>query len=169
MGHVETLQLMDVPLLIEHVVMVLDHCERLRAERLDCSNKEQELIVMYYFASLMRHAEALNNSELLAKAKEYGMLQLAVKHILRHATAEYPEEYSHEIFGGLAAMCDNEDFRTNWQDFFRNELGEVDREQMQMFMQLKDFVDPILAAYPDKKREFRPLTDFFNTLTRKMG
>jgi len=169
--HVETLQLMDIPLLIEHTVMVLKHCETFRQERLDCTVKEQEMIAMYYFSALMRHAEELNNSELLAKSKEFGLINLAVLHILRHGKAEYPEDFSHDIAQGLAAICDNEDFKTNWAEFFFDPAtGQASRDQMSMFLQLKEhFIEPILATYPEKKKELRPLTDFFNTLTRKMG
>lgn len=167
--HVETLQLMDIPLLIEHTALVLNHCESFRSDRLDCSAKEQELIVMYYFASLMRHAEELNNSELLAKSKEFQLLPLAVRHILKHARSEYPEDYAFDIALGLAAMCDNEDFRTNWQEFFRGEDGQLDHAQMALFLQLKEFIEPMLTDYPEKKKDLRPLTDFFNLLQRKMG
>lgn len=161
--HVETLQLMDIPLLIEHTALVLKHCEDFRKERLDCSSKEQEMVAMYYFAALMRHAEELNNSELLAKSREFGLVPYATLHILQHSKAEYPEEYSHDIASGLAAICDNEDFKTNWEDFF------PDQQYMAMFLQLKEhFIDPILAQYPEKKKELRPLTDFFNQLGRKL-
>merc|ERR1719461_2668346 len=55
--HVETLQLMDIPLLIEHCAMVLETCRRGEAVPLDL--KEQETVVLYYFSSLMKHAEVL--------------------------------------------------------------------------------------------------------------
>lgn len=168
--HVETLQLMDIPLLIEHCALVLDHCEKFRKERLECSAKEQELLAMYYVSSLFKHAEALNNGELLAKAREYRLLHMALSHVLAHVREEYPEEISWDIALGLAALSDNEDFSTEWQSFFADECGQLDRNQMITFMQLKDvLVDPLLAKEPDRKKDIRPLLDFFNTLTRKLG
>jgi len=161
--HVETLQLMDIPLLIEHCYLVLQHCETLRKESLESSPKEQELLIMYYASSLFRHAEALNNAELLAKSREFKLLHLVTSHVLAHAK-EYPEEVSLDVATGLAALADNEDFSTEWQAFFD------DQSEMATFLQLKDvLVEPILAKSPEKKKEIRPLLDFFNTITRKMG
>jgi len=167
--HVETLQLMDIPLLIEHTAMVLEFCEGHRQEQLGCSAKEQEMVAMYYFAALMRHAEELNNSELLAKTREFRLIHLATLHIHRHANAEYPEDYSHDIAQGLAAICDNEDFQTNWPEFFLDPEGIQNREQMMQFLQLREvFVDPIIAQYPEKQKVLRPLTDFFRTIERSL-
>merc|ERR1711982_18879 len=108
------MQLMDIPLLIEHCYLVLDHCEKLRKENLESSPKEQELLVIYYVASLFRHAEALNNAELLAKSRECKLLHLVTSHVLAHVT-EYPEDVSLDMATGLAALADNEDFRNEWQ------------------------------------------------------
>lgn len=168
-SHVETLQLIDIPLLIEHCALILVHCERHRAESLGCQGKEQELFVMHYVASLFKHAEALNSVELLAKVRELNVLQLSVLHVLRHSQGEYSLDASHDMALGLAALCDNEDFQTGWMDFFVDESGQQNNDLMNQFCQLKTvLVDPILAASPEKKRELRPLTDFFNLLGRKM-
>jgi len=167
--HVEALQLMDIPLLIEHVSMVLDHCDRLKRDKLQCSSNQQELLAAAYFAALMKHAEALNNSELLAKSREFRLLRLATAHIMNHAAEEYPTHISSEVAAGLAAMADNEDFGTEWQMFFQDDNGNFDVEQCYYFLQLNDFVAKLLAADPDKKAQLRPLTDFFNTIQRKVG
>mmetsp|Transcript_131649 Transcript_131649/g.421164 ORF Transcript_131649/g.421164 Transcript_131649/m.421164 type:complete len:330 (+) Transcript_131649:51-1040(+) len=168
-AHVEALQLMDVPLLIEHISMILDHCDRVLKESLGCSAKDQEIAVMYYFASLMKHSESLNNPELLAKTRELRLVKLATSHILSHAATEYPEDASLAVAGGLAAMADNEDFRTEWEEFFQDADGVFDTQQCDQFLQLQDFIAPILEKHPDKKRELRPLTDFFNVVRRKVG
>mmetsp|Transcript_55383 Transcript_55383/g.160814 ORF Transcript_55383/g.160814 Transcript_55383/m.160814 type:complete len:325 (+) Transcript_55383:59-1033(+) len=163
--HVETLQLMDIPLLIEHCAMVLDHCERERKEALSCTSKEQELIVMYYVCSLFKHAEALINSEVLARVREARIVPLSISHAASHAAAEYADDFKVEVALGFSALCDNEDFQTDWVGFFDN--PDVD---MANFMQLGPLlVDPILAAQPEKRRELRPMTDFFGTLARKLG
>eukprot|EP00932_Pfiesteria_piscicida_P018043 SRR837773.4913.p2 GENE.SRR837773.4913~~SRR837773.4913.p2 ORF type:complete len:188 (-),score=88.03 SRR837773.4913:73-558(-) len=160
---------MDVPLLIEHVSFILDHCDRVRRENLDCSSKDQEIMVLHYFASLMKHSESLNNPELLARSRELRLLKLVTSHVLSHAASEYREETSVEVAQGLAALADNEDFRTTWETFFLDDSGGLDTQQCDAFLQLQDFVAPILEKYPDKKRELRPLTDFFNTVRRKVG
>merc|ERR1712110_1298205 len=70
--HVETLQLMDIPLLIEHIAYVLH-----RAVAGSTQNaKMQETVVLYYFSSLMKHAENLNNTELLARVRENNLMRL---------------------------------------------------------------------------------------------
>jgi len=169
--HVETLQLMDVPLLIEHTAMVLQHVDTFRKDGLNCTVKEQELIAMYFFASLMRHAEELNNSELLAHSVSCRLVPLAVSHIQNHAANAYPEDFAQEVAAGLAALCYNEDFQTEWPKFFWAPDGSgPDPTEMHNFLQLQDFIDPIIAAGgAEKKRELRPLLDFFNTLKRKLG
>jgi len=122
---------------------------------------------MYYCAALFKHAEALNNTELLAKVREFSILPCLVEHIQKHA---YPEDLSWDVALGLAALCDNEDFKTGWAGFFSKEDGQMDREKIAAFLELKaNWVDILLAAAPERKRELRPLTDFFSLLQRKMG
>mmetsp|Transcript_19056 Transcript_19056/g.43263 ORF Transcript_19056/g.43263 Transcript_19056/m.43263 type:complete len:319 (+) Transcript_19056:57-1013(+) len=158
--HVETLQLMDIPLLIEHVSMVLEACERAEPRAIDL--KEQEMIIMYYYASLMKHAEALNNSELLAKAREFGLVHQATNHVLSHAK-EYSADLLHSVAEGFAALADNEDFRTNWQDFFADDKAKT------TFLQLEEHLsNKVIEDNPECKKEIRPLLDFFNTMKRSM-
>mmetsp|Transcript_95643 Transcript_95643/g.309824 ORF Transcript_95643/g.309824 Transcript_95643/m.309824 type:complete len:326 (-) Transcript_95643:120-1097(-) len=164
-AHVETLQLMDIPLLIDHCGLVLQHVDATRAAGLECSSSklEQEVLVMYYVSSLFKHAEALNNGELLAKAREVRLLPLVISHMSRHAAAEYPERISVEVAAGLAALADNEDFQTDWRSFFEGP------EQMAAFLALQEsFVAPIISADPDKRRALRPLLDLFNKVQRAM-
>lgn len=167
--HVETLQLMDIPLLIDHCAMVLNHCQSCRTDRLEVSPNHQEVIVIRYVASLLKHAEALNNSELLARVRELRLFPLAVSHALLHAGSEYPEDLAMELCLGLASLYDNEDFNTDWITFFQGPSG-VEEEQLSAFMSLKtEVVDPMLAQDPERKRTLRPLTDFFNAVSRKTG
>mmetsp|Transcript_39603 Transcript_39603/g.84606 ORF Transcript_39603/g.84606 Transcript_39603/m.84606 type:complete len:324 (-) Transcript_39603:88-1059(-) len=163
-AHVETLQLMDIPLLIEHCGLVLNHVENCRQAGLNCATKsEQEVLVLYYVSYLFRYAEALNNSELLAKSKEQRLLPLLVAHATRHAAAEYPEKIAWEVALGLSALADNEDFQTEWKSFFETPAD------MGAFMGLQPLlVAPIIEANPEKKREIRPLLDLFNKIQRNL-
>jgi len=159
--HVETLQLMDIPLLIEHCAMVLNYCENTQKSNIEGGAKEQEFTVMYYVSALFNHAEALNNSELLAKCREFKILPLSVSHILAHVK-EYPGDITFDVACGLAALCDNEDFQTEWQDF-------LDAAERADFLQLQQvLVEPLLVENPDRTKDLRPLTDFFNVVRRKL-
>lgn len=163
--HVETLQLMDIPLLIEHCAMVLDHCQGI-TDKLPHA-KMQETVVLYYYSSLMKHAEQLNNSELLAKAREFGIVRLAVHHVLKHCE-EYPMDLVLALAEGSAALCDNEDFRTEWQTFFDKD-GALDIEAMQDFQKLEEkLANPIIESTPERKKDLRPLLDFCKLLQRHM-
>lgn len=159
-NHVETLQLTDIPFLIEHCTLVLTTCEALRLQAPN-NAKTQETMVVYYFSSLMKHAESLNNTEILAKTREFQLVHLIVRHLETHY-GNYPLELLLEVCEGLAALCDNEDFQPCWKDFF-------DPGQMQQFLGLDVLVvQQILQEQPEKKKALRPLTDFFNTLKRSM-
>lgn len=50
------MQLMDIPLLIEHCAFILHACFNLAEGPGDA--RLQETVVLYYFSSLMKHAEA---------------------------------------------------------------------------------------------------------------
>merc|ERR1712232_736826 len=104
----------------------------------------QETVVLYYFSSLMQHAEQLNNSEVLAKLKELNIVPLLIRHALT-----YSESYSLDILKvvteGLNALTNNEDFDTDWRGFFPHE-GD-----MQQFQQLESKVaEKVLTAQPEK-------------------
>merc|ERR1719375_1433228 len=66
--HLETLQLTDMPLLIEHCCMIVTYCNR--SDRVPENPKLQETLVLGYFSSVTRHTEKLNNSEILSKIQE---------------------------------------------------------------------------------------------------
>eukprot|EP00434_Breviolum_minutum_P044684 symbB.v1.2.039942.t1/scaffold6888.1/size21695/2 len=178
--HVETLQLMDIPLLIEHCAFILQACFNLAESPGDA--RLQETVVLYYFSSLMKHAEALNNSELLARSRELQLVELAVGHYLRFADQcasqsdqrlrsaycdssehRFPDELKHSLADGLSAMADNEDFKTEWESFFFSPDAKLN------FLQLEErLTAPILEEKPEKRREIRPLLDFYNTIKRSM-
>lgn len=157
--HVETLQLTDVPLLIEHCALVLSNCEKLGLQA-PTNPKTQETVVIRYFASLCIHAEALNNSELLSKLQEHGLMQLVSRHTLQHA-AGYQEEVIAEVLLGFAGLANNEDFQTSWKDFF-SEAGSKD-----VFLGLEGIMEErILMDHPERKKDYRPLMDLFNKVRR---
>jgi len=78
--HKETLQLMDIPMLIEHCALVFSRAREMPKPADTSASKTQEMLVPYYFASLMKHAEELNNGELLAKAREVQLIFYAADH-----------------------------------------------------------------------------------------
>eukprot|EP00928_Gymnodinium_smaydae_P006607 TRINITY_DN12343_c0_g1_i4.p1 TRINITY_DN12343_c0_g1~~TRINITY_DN12343_c0_g1_i4.p1 ORF type:complete len:317 (-),score=91.51 TRINITY_DN12343_c0_g1_i4:83-1033(-) len=155
--HVETLQLMDIPLLIEHIAFVLEN-----ADKVEFNMKMQETMTLYMFSSLMKHAESLNNSELLAKTREHNLVGMTTNELLKHQ-----KDFNLQVLGvvsaGLAAMGDNEDFKTEWKDFF------PDEESKKRFLELEGaVVNRVLEVYPDKKKDLRPLLDLFKTIQRTM-
>lgn len=166
--HVETLQLMDIPLLIEHCAMIFEGSKHVRPEIL-ANTKMQETVVLYYFSSLMKHAEALNNAELLARTCELRLVQSAVNHVLTNIDARHPLELIVAIAEGLAAMADNEDFRTDWERFFVSPEGEVDREAKECFLHLESkVINVVLKEFPERKKDLRPALDFFKVVQRSL-
>uniref|UniRef100_A0A6U6J8M2 Uncharacterized protein n=1 Tax=Zooxanthella nutricula TaxID=1333877 RepID=A0A6U6J8M2_9DINO len=166
-AHVETLQLTDIPLLIEHCALVLDHCDRHVDTNLDATVSLQDTIVLFYVSSLFTHAEALNNSEVLRRTRDSALLPLLVSHIRRHAKLRYPPELAFDVAKGLAALCDNEDFHTEFSTFFD---GSFDPDQVRAFLELEDsLVAPLLEADKDRevRKVLRPLTDFLSKLRKK--
>eukprot|EP00933_Yihiella_yeosuensis_P025955 TRINITY_DN20137_c0_g2_i1.p1 TRINITY_DN20137_c0_g2~~TRINITY_DN20137_c0_g2_i1.p1 ORF type:complete len:322 (-),score=83.11 TRINITY_DN20137_c0_g2_i1:123-1088(-) len=165
--HVETLQLMDIPLLIEHCAMIFTHAKNMCLDNIGDS-RLQEVVVLSYFASLMKHAEALTG-ELLAKSRDLLLVNLAVVHYLQHAD-KLSATLKVTLAEGLAALADNEDFRTNWQDHLVDESSrQPSPEAKQNFLALDEaLVAPILAEKPDYRSVLRPLTDFFREIKRNM-
>lgn len=165
--HVETLQLMDIPLLIEHCSLVLGQCVRDPDTAKDLQS--QETVILYYYSSLMKHAEALNNQELLAKAREQRLVHLVVDHVLTNISG-YPSDLQFTVAEGLAALADNEDFSCSWEDFFVGTEGEEqDRALKEKFLELDEkLAQVVIQENPDSKKQIRPLLDFFNVLKRSM-
>mmetsp|Transcript_44463 Transcript_44463/g.118059 ORF Transcript_44463/g.118059 Transcript_44463/m.118059 type:complete len:327 (-) Transcript_44463:120-1100(-) len=162
--HVEALQLMDIPLLIEHIAMVLliSHEKSFANEnvQLRLAPKTQEVVVLHYFSSLMKHAELLNNEELLAKTRETGLCSLVTRHCIQHFD-DIPGEILSAVLDGFSYLADNEDFGASWEGFF---LEEADRTA---FLRLESMaVSPILKENPSRKRDLRPLLDFFKVVAR---
>lgn len=166
--HVETLQLMDIPLLIEHCAMVFEYYAKKPGE--PANAKMQETVVLYYFSALMKHAEALNNSELLAKSKDHMLVHLATKHILNFGEKYLNLDLLVTSAEGFAALADNEDFSSRWKDYFADAMGEPDAEKMASFLELeKKVVEPILKEKPESKKNLRPLLDFFAKVQRELA
>merc|ERR1712032_1353719 len=141
----EMLQLMDIPLLIEHCSTIFETTVKTGLESVAGHSKLQEVVVLYYVSSLMKHAEKLNNSELLAKTKEFRMVSLATNHILRYYK-ELSEDQILCAVEGFAALCDNEDFITSWESFFLDVDNQPDQAAKDTFLRLEEeVVKPILA------------------------
>lgn len=167
--HKETLQLMDIPMLIEHLAICFTNAIQTRTpDAPPTGAKTQETLVTFYFASLMKHAEELNNGELLAKAREQNLVELAATHALC-SNSECQKEVLMAASEGFAALADNEDFSTNWQTFFVDQTGQPDNAKKDLFLRLEVSVaGEVLKQYPDKRKDIRPLLDFFNQVRRSM-
>lgn len=156
-AHVETLQLMDIPMLIEHCSLVL------RQENLEALEPwSQEVVGLYYVSFLFKYAEELNNAELLAKARDQRLLPLTIASLCQRPQALDMNPGIREALAvGLASLADNEDFQTDWRSFFESV------EQMMAFLTLQDLlVAPLLSSSPEKKRVLRPLLDLFSKVQR---
>merc|ERR1719158_920670 len=99
---------MDIPMLIEHLCNVFTYSPAIApVGGAPAGAKTQETLVTFYFSSLMKHSEELNNKELLAKAREQQLLHLAVYHVL-YITTDCPAEVVAAAAEGFSAMADNE-------------------------------------------------------------
>lgn len=167
--HVETLQLTDIPLLIEHCVLVFQHVKRNPGAH-PLNPKAQEIVVLHYFASLMRSAEALNRTELLAKTRELCLVQLAIDHVLDLVElSQLSPEASSAVVDGFAGLADNEDFQTDWEGFFDEVGGASSAEPRKLFLKLEEkIVAPILSETPSRRASLRPLLDFFRVVERSL-
>jgi len=146
--HVETLQLMDIPLLLEHCANVLSMAPKGDPPKWT----SQESLGLQYFMCVLKNAEELQNEEILARSKEHGLIHKAVDHIL---TYRYALEFVVGVADGFAALCSNEDFLCNWQEYF-----DCD-EQKDNFKQLEErLAGSIIKELPGKKSDLRPLLDF---------
>jgi len=162
--HVETLQLMDIPLLIEHIAYVLTRPHNLNP-------KMQETVVLFYFSSLMKHAENLNNTELLARVRENKLMSLVttrMHEILDNTDASSGvPEVARAVAQGFSALAGNEDFGGQWHHYLIDDSGQYDPVIAGRFLELETrVVTPLLAETPDLRRDLRSLTDLFRTMKR---
>lgn len=164
--HVETLQLIDVRLLTDYSVMVLQHCQQIAAsgELKLGEMKTQETFILYYVAAVFKHAEALNNAEVLAEARTSRLVHLAADHLLTGLDM-YPMDIVIEMAEGFAALADNENFGTDWESYFAPPFGDL--PDVERFLMIEEKVTgPIIEADPSRRKVLRPLLDMFNKLKR---
>jgi len=155
-AHVETLQLCDIPLIFEHILMVLKHVEE-NAESKSFSPKSQEKVAIYYYAYILKYTEQLNTAEIFGRLKELDLIHEANRYL---AANFVPLETLVEVMIGYAALCDDEDFLSDWKSFFPTQ------EHKQSFLELDKLAQKMLAHYEEKIREIRPLLDFLKKLER---
>jgi len=160
--HLEAMQLTDLACLIDHCAFCLRQCECSGWEA-PLSPKAQETLVMLYFASAMFHAEKLNSDLLMQKCQESNLIHLVVRQSLR-SSDQLPAYALAKVCSGLSCLADNEDFQSNWKDFFRDESDGCDKKSFFEFEE--KVVREVLVDYPEKKRDLRPLLDFIATLRR---
>lgn len=164
--HVEALQLTDVPLVIEHCQMVLENTQD--GSGRGWGAKSQETLVLYYFASIMKHSEELNSQEVMQRTREANLVPLVVEQVFLIVDALSDSRFPREVLGvvaqGLKSLADNEDFQPIWEDFLPTP------ELKQRFLELDaGVVQPLIQDEPSKRAELRPLLDLFNKVKRKAG
>lgn len=157
LAHVETLQLTDIPLILEHVQMVLNHVDDFGNSK-TFSPKSQEKVCIYYYAYVLKFTEDLNAAEILGRIKELDLILLANKFLKNNFV---PLETLVDVVVGYAALCDNEDFQCDWESFFPTE------EHIEYFLELDKVAQKMLAHYEDKAKEIRPLLDFLIKLGKQ--
>jgi len=156
LAHVETLQLTDIPLILEHVQMVMNHVDDYGTSK-TFSPKSQETICIYYYSTVLKYTEELNAPEILGRLKELDLILLINKFLSQNFV---PLEALVEVLVGYAALCDNEDYQSNWQSFFPTE------EHIDYFLELDKAAQKMLAHYEERKSDLRPLLDFLLKLAR---
>eukprot|EP00397_Hematodinium_sp_SG-2012_P019828 GEMP01020396.1.p1 GENE.GEMP01020396.1~~GEMP01020396.1.p1 ORF type:complete len:320 (+),score=70.75 GEMP01020396.1:38-997(+) len=156
LSHVETLQLTDIPLILEHVQMVLSHC---RPSQKTYAPKAQERLVLYYFSSVLTYAEELNATEILGRLKELDLILLVNKFLMIENFI--PIDTLAVVLEAYGALCDNEDFQTDWESFFPTP------DHVDTLLQLDKVAQRVLVHFPDKKPSIRPLLDFLLKLGRR--
>lgn len=159
-NHVEAMQLSDMPLTIEHVSMCL---RETKTKQLPTENhKLQETSAMFLLFTLCKHIEHFNSTEILARMREEKVLPMIVQFLLLKL-GTLGQDVTLRVVEGFAAVCESEDFLTEWSDFFsddeRAELLEFDDK----------VVKAVLAQFPDKRAAFRPCTDWLNRVRRQHG
>merc|ERR1711879_652499 len=121
----------------------------------------QETVVLHYFNSLMKHAESLNNPEVLARCKERQLPNLVVTQTLYNLDS-YDMDTKTAIVEGFAALANNEDFQPTWEEFF-------DDKQKADFLQLEErLARGVVQNQPELMKDVRPIFDFFNKMKRSM-
>jgi len=106
---------------------------------------------------------------LLSKSQELNLIHLAVYHVL-NTKSEVQSDVLLAAAEGFSALANNEDFSTNWQRFFVDASGQVNMQYKDNFMMLEGaVVGEALKDHPDKKKDLRPLLDFFNKIRRTYG
>jgi hypothetical protein len=108
--------------------------------------KSQENVVIYYFSALMKHAEGLNNEEVLAKLKEHQVVHLVLDHVLLRKD-DYALDFLGVAIEGYSKLAENEDFGVEWEDFFPA------NEQKEKFLLLDQVVLSSLVRHLTVKAE----------------
>merc|ERR1711924_70493 len=103
-----------------------------------------------------------NSSELLAKTRERGLVGLVTYMMVAPANVHdvFAPDIVNAVAEGFAALADNEDFQPDWQSFFPG-------DEKSTFLMLEDkLIKGIIDENPTRKRELRPLLDFFAKIKR---
>eukprot|EP00744_Colponema_vietnamica_P004643 GILI01006898.1.p1 GENE.GILI01006898.1~~GILI01006898.1.p1 ORF type:complete len:324 (+),score=40.89 GILI01006898.1:51-1022(+) len=159
--HIETVQLSDIPLLLNYISQVLTAClEEGCSSRGDVS-KLQDTQVIYYLLSVLKHLEDIGEDSVMHNMIDLKLPDLLVTHISRHYLG-----FNTEILLAcalcLAALVDSETYRTHPERFF------VDENSKKKILEMKEqFVSNVLSQFPSETRRVRPLLDLFDKLKRE--
>ena len=113
--HREAMQLSDLMLTIQHVRDCLHACEVLGLST--TNSKLQETMSMFLFFGICKFIEEFNTQELLGQMQATRVLPLIVHHITKRVST-YGRDVRQKTAKGFAALCESEDFLTQWEDFF---------------------------------------------------
>jgi hypothetical protein len=156
--HREAMQLSDLMLTIQHVRDCLHACEVLGLST--TNSKLQETMSMFLFFSICKFIEEFNTQELLGQMQATRVLPLVVHHITERVST-YGRDVRQKTAIGFAALCESEDFLTQWEDFFDLE----DRRELVALEQ--SLLVPLIEGESCSRKDLRPFTDFLATVRRK--
>mmetsp|Transcript_25125 Transcript_25125/g.43370 ORF Transcript_25125/g.43370 Transcript_25125/m.43370 type:complete len:320 (+) Transcript_25125:88-1047(+) len=166
---VESLQTVDIPLLIKHsgevLAIVAEDPEIMNGKTGLALERCQETLVLQYLLSLGRKLESLSSEDrAMELLEEYGVLTALVAFIHRHyALYKGMGDILPNLAEFLALVFDTEHFQTHRDRIFSN-----DTQRMQACDLRAAFIDDMLVDVQARKK-LQPLLDTLNVFKRKLA
>eukprot|EP00640_Fibrocapsa_japonica_P003611 CAMPEP_0113935416 /NCGR_PEP_ID=MMETSP1339-20121228/2567_1 /TAXON_ID=94617 /ORGANISM="Fibrocapsa japonica" /LENGTH=304 /DNA_ID=CAMNT_0000937563 /DNA_START=183 /DNA_END=1097 /DNA_ORIENTATION=+ /assembly_acc=CAM_ASM_000762 len=163
--HVEAIQTTDLPLLINYIGDVMEDAVR-NPTRLESFQKagelekRQEVVVIYYLASLMTQVDEVSEDRVMPLIKERRLFSLLVSVMHAHH-AKLNEGDLLTALTALSLICDTEDFSTYKDTEYLEET-----EEKEMLSSLHTDVIEDLTEDWDTRRKIRPLLDYIREVQR---
>ncbi|CAG9333484.1 unnamed protein product [Blepharisma stoltei] len=156
--HAETLQISDIPLLLEHINFILRGIID-RAASLEHLDLRQESLVFFYLYSIFKAIEQLNEEQIVHWSKEHELPRLLVI-ILVDFHSIYSEGCKTKLLEALGAMSDVDSFFSNDYDF-------ADAHYKQELINLKKgMIRDLIVEHPEKRPGIRPFLDLIDKYER---